>query len=162
MQYKISIRLLTVTICLFLNLSAAAQNENPFIGTWDLNIPESNFGGAAVPENMARTYADLGDGRYMYLVITLNPDGSLGGSSATYQYDGGRYPIAAVNQVNQAYISYRKINERTVEYTVHAGGQVTQIGAKTISPDGRVLQIAIQFPTSQGGLDNQILVFDRR
>ncbi|MEQ8956110.1 MAG: hypothetical protein RL120_18425 [Gammaproteobacteria bacterium] len=135
--------------------------ENPFIGTWDLDAAGSQFGETPVPQNMSRTYADLGGGQYMYMVVQLNSDGSLGGNSATYRYDGAQYAIANLNtSAPQARISYRKLNERTVEYTVRVGDEVTQIGAKTMSPDGRYLTIAVQFPAS--GQSNQILRFNRR
>ena len=96
----------------------------------------------------------------MYLVATINPDGTLGGSSATYRYDGGRYPIANLSLIESAYISYERITEHTVQYTVEIDGVVSQIGAKTISPDNRVLTIVIQYPNSSQ--DNQILRFNRR
>ena len=150
-----------ITLCLF-SASILAQGENPFVGTWDINISASDFGGAAEPENMSRTYADLGDGSYIYMVATVNADSTLDGSSATYRYDGGQYPIASLAPGAQAQISYRRINDRTVEYRVNVEDTLTQIGAKTISPDGRVLRIAIQFPNSEGSQNNQILVFDRR
>jgi hypothetical protein len=111
---------------------------------------------------MSRTYADLQNGSYIYMVATVNSDGTLGGSSATYSYDEQQYPIASLTPGNQAQISYRRLNDRTVEYRVSVNNVVTQIGAKTISPDGRVLRIAIQFPNSQGDQGNQILVFNRR
>ncbi len=136
-----------------------AQDE-PFLGTWDLDIAASNFGGEPPPSAMSRSYGDLGNGSYMYLVVSNNVDGSLGGSSATYKFDGAQYPVASLNQTAQASISYRMSNERNVEYTVTVDGQVTQIGAKTISSNGSLLTIAIQFPNSNQ--ENQILRFNRR
>lgn len=140
--------------------NALAQMQNPYIGTWDINKDNSDFGGVQVPQTMSRTYADLGNGSYMYLVASINPDGSLGGSSATYRYDGERYPIANLNLIHAAYISYKRVTEHTVQYTVEIDGEVSQIGAKTISPDGRVLTIVLQYPNSSQ--DNQVLRFDRR
>ena len=137
-----------------------AQSENPFIGTWDIDLRESDFGSATPPRNMSRTYADLGDGRYMYLVVTINEQGQLSGSSASYSYDGEQYPIASLDQNQAARISYRKINDATVEYTIRVDGEVTQIGAKFISPNYQRLTISIQFPNSDQA--NQILVFNRR
>ena len=155
----VSQKLAAILLCFFAN-TAFAQSENPFIGTWDLDRDASDFGGTPPPANMARSYGSLDDGSYMYLVTNLNPDGSLGGSSATYRYDGERYPIASLAAGTTAYISYRRFNEKTVEYRVHVNGTQTQIGAKSISNDGRVLTIAIQFPAS--GQENQILRFNRR
>ncbi len=155
-------QILLLSVCFLCSALALAQGENPFVGTWDIDLAASNFGGAEKPANMSRTYADLGDGSYMYLVATVNVNGTLGASSATYRYDGRRYPIAATAIGNQATISYQRLNDRAVQYTVRVGETVTQIGAKTISPDGRVLQIAIQFPASEGQQANQILVFNRR
>lgn len=150
------------TIILFFLFSSIglAQSENPYIGTWDIDQGNSDFGGAPVPQAMSRTYANLGDGSFMYLVVIVNPDGSLGGSSATYRYDGQRSPIANLNQIDAAYISYQRENEHTVRYTVDINGVDSQIGAKTISPDGRVLTIVIQYPNSDQ--NNQILRFNRR
>lgn len=145
-----------------LSVGALAQSENPFIGTWDIDFVQSDFGSAAVPQNMSRTYADLGDGNYMYLVVTISEEGTLGGSSASYSYSGEQYPIASLDELQAAHISYRKINETTVEYTIHAGlgGEVSQIGAKFISPSYQLLTIGIQFPNSD--LKDQVLVFNRR
>ena len=157
---RVIMRWWMVATVAILSMGAHAQAENPFIGTWDLDLAGSQFGGAAPPVRMSRSYGTLGDGSYMYLVVVTNEDGSLGGSSATYRFDGAQYPIATLNQTVQANISYRIINERNVEYTVWVGGQVTQIGAKTVSPNGSQLTIAIQYPNSSQA--NQILRFNRR
>ena len=153
--------LLSPIVAAQVSFQSPGGGENPFIGTWDLDAERSDFGDAADPQNMSRTYADLGDAQYMYMVVQINADGSLGGTSATYRYDGVQYPIANLNpQAPNARISYRKLNERTVEYTVRVDGEVTQIGAKTISNDGRFLTIAVQFPAS--GASNQMLRVNRR
>ena len=154
--------LLAALVISVLSVGALAQSENPFIGTWDLDFVQSDFGSATVPQNMSRTYADLGDGNYMYLVVTISKEGTLGGSSASYSYSGEQYPIASLDELQAAHISYRKINETTVEYTIHAGlgGEVSQIGAKFISPSYQRLTIGIQLPDSDQ--KDQILVFNRR
>ncbi|MDA1370357.1 MAG: hypothetical protein O2971_06300 [Proteobacteria bacterium] len=154
---------LFLTACvLILSFTASAQDENPFIGTWDIDKPASNFSSFPVPATMSRTYQSVGDGAYMYLVATVNEDGSVGGSSATYKYDSREYPIASLTQNASTTISYRRLNEKTVEYTIRIEGRVSQIGAKTISADGRVLTIAIQTINAQGEINNQILAFNRR
>ena len=146
---------------LFMTTSAnAAESENPFIGTWDINLSESDFGSATPPQNMSRTYADLGNGSYMYLVVTINEDGSLNGTSASYSYSGEQYPIASLDQLEAPQISYKRINDATVEYTVRLGGEVQQIGAKFISPNYQQLTIAIQYPNSDA--EDQILIFNKR
>jgi len=159
---KVTTLFLLTLIASLISITSFGQGVNPFVGTWDIDKSASDFGGSPVPQNMSRTYADLNNGAFMYLVATVDADGELGGSSATYGYDGRRYPIASITGGNQATITYRKINDRTVEYTVRVEDQITQIGAKTISPDGRVLRIAIQFPASEGAQGNQILAFSRR
>ncbi len=142
------------------SMAALAQHENPFLGTWDIDLDESDFGSAPVPLAMARSYADLGGGNYMYLVVTTNQAGEVGATSSSYSYSGEQYPIASLDQLPTARISYRRINETTVEYTVRLDGEVQQIGAKFISPNYQRLSIAIQYPNSD--LENQILVFNKR
>lgn len=153
-----------VLITLFVLLSSSislAQNENPFIGSWDIILTESDFGSSIPPKNMSRSYTDLGNGSYAYQVVRVNSDDTLSLTSAIYRYDGSEYPIVSLDEFEEpALISYRKINDSTVEYTVRVGGVVTQIGAKFISPDHQRLSISIQFPNSDQ--KNQVLIFKRR
>lgn len=147
---------------MLLSFAATAQVVNPFIGTWDIDLASSRFGNAPIPKNMSRTYADVGNGSFMFLVVSIAEDGSIGGSSATYRFDMQENPLASLNQTNPTTISYTQINDKTVQYTVRVDGRTSQIGAKTISPDGRVLTIAVQTFNAQGDIDNQIMKFNRR
>ncbi len=137
-----------------------AQSANPFLGTWDIDIRQSNFGSAIVPANLSRTYFDHSDETYTYMVITTAQDGSLSGTTARYSYSGEQYSIASFNQDQRAKISYRKIAPTTVEYQVYLDGEVQQIGAKVVAPNYQQLRIIIQFPNSDQ--EDQILVFNKR
>lgn len=139
---------------------ALAQGANPFIGTWDIDFRLSNFGSATAPVNMSRTYYDHHDNTYTYMVITTAESGLVSGTTSRYSYSGERYPIASFNPDQTAMISYRKISDTTVEYTVYLNGETQQIGAKYVSPNYQQLTIAIQFPNSD--LEDQILVFNKR
>jgi len=161
----ISLKKLFLAACLcLLSVAASAQSENPFIGTWDLDAANSDFGDAPVPNDMIRTYIETADGGYMYLLVTINQDGSIGGSSASYRYDGASNSIATIGGTGaQTTISYYQVNGRTVEYTIRNAGRTSQIGAKTLSPDSRVLTIVIQNIDAEGGnSSSQILRFNRR
>ena len=99
------------------------------------------------------------------MILTIADDGSIGGSGASYRYDGVSVPIANMGAGTGAQntISYFQVNGRTVEYTVRNNGRTTQIGAKTLDPDSRVLTIVIQNINTDGGSSSsQILRFDRR
>lgn len=156
----VSRKKIAALFAMLIPFTAFAQDENPFIGVWDLDNTDSNFGSSPVPTDMIRTYADASGGAFMYLLVTMNEDGSIGGSSATYKYDNQENTIASLNPDAQATISYRKVNEKTVEYIVRVNGLTTQIGAKTISPDGSILTIVVQ--NIGGQVNNQILKFERR
>lgn len=158
---KKSISALLFLSCLTLIGSTTfAQGANPFIGTWDIDLRQSDFGTATPPINMSRTYFDHGDQTYTYMVITTAQDGSLSGTTSRYSYSGEQYPIASFNQEQRATISYRKVGETTVNYTVYLNGEVQQIGAKVVTPNYQQLSIVIQFPNSDQ--DDQVLVFNRR
>jgi hypothetical protein len=161
---KFNFRELFLAACMFLfSFAASAQSENPFIGTWDLDEPNSDFGSAQVPSAMTRTYIETGGGGFMYLLVTISPEGTIGGSSASYRYDGASNSIATIGGSAQTTISYFQVNGRTVEYTIRNAGRTSQIGAKTLSPDSRVLTIVIQNINSEGGSSSsQILRFNRR
>lgn len=150
-------------ICSLLTLASSgslAQGANPFLGTWDIDLRQSNFGSATAPAAMSRTYFDHGDGTYTYMVITTAQDGSLSGTASRYSYSGEQYPMATFNQDQKPTISYRKIGETTVEYTVYLDGEVQQIGAKVVTPNYNQLRIVVQFPNSDQ--EDQVLVFNKR
>lgn len=153
-------QILAIFSLTLLSTTIFAQSENPFIGTWDIDLQRSNFGSAAEPAAMARTYYDHGDGSYSYILVTTNAEGVVNASSAHYSYSGETHPIANFDQNVRATISYNRINDTTVEYTVYVDGEVTQIGAKFISPNYQQLTIAIQTPNSNQ--EDQILIFNRR
>jgi hypothetical protein len=89
---------------------------------------------------MTRTYIETGGGGVMCLLVTISSDGSIGGSSASYRYDGGSNSIATIGGNGaQTTISYFQVNGRSVEYTIRNAGRTSQVGAKTLSPDSRVL-----------------------
>ncbi len=155
------IRSIFISIALFLVAPVLmAQSGNPFIGSWEVDLRSSNFGSATPPQDLVRTYFDHGDDTYTYMVITTGQDGTVSGTTSHYSYSGDNYPIANFNQDIRAQISYNKINDTTVEYTVYVNGEAQQIGAKFISPNYQQLTISIQFPNSDQ--DDQILVFNRR
>ena len=162
---KINLSKLFLAACMcIVSFAASAQSANPFLGTWDLDAANSDYGDAPVPNAVTRTYIETSDGGFMYLVVTINPDGSIGGSSASYKYDGANNSIATIGGNGaQTTISYFYVNGRTVEYTIRNEGRTTQIGAKTLSPDSRVLTIVIQNLNVLGGnSSSQILRFNRR
>ncbi len=159
------VKSMLLLVCLgLLPFAVVAQSENPFIGTWDLDAANSDFGDAPIPNSMIRSYIETGGGGYMYLIVTINQDGSIGGSSASYHYDGANNSIATIGGNGaQTTISYFQVNGRTEEYTIRTSGRTSQIGAKTLSPDSRVLTIVIQNIDAEGGYgNNQILRFNRR
>jgi len=157
-------KIATILVALLVLLGSAAalaQEENPFIGTWDIDFDESDFGSATAPQNMSRSYTDLGNGSYAYQVATVNQDGTLGLTSAIYTYSGEQYPIVSFDELPApALISYTRSNDTSVEYTVRLDGEVTQIGSKFISPNYGRLTISIQYPDTD--LENQVLIFNRR
>jgi hypothetical protein len=159
MLKKIS-ALLIASLFTLVSATTLAQGANPFLGTWDIDIRQSNFGSAIVPVNLSRTYFDHGDGTYTYMVITTAQDGSLSSSTSRYSYSGEQYSIASSNQNQSASISYRKIAPTTVEYTVYLDGEVQQIGAKVVAPNYQQLRIIIQFPNTDQ--KDQVLVFNKR
>lgn len=159
-MYKNISAVLILSLLTLVSSVAHAQGANPFLGTWDIDLRQSNFGGASAPANMSRTYYDHHDQTYTYMVITTAQDGSLSGTTARYSYSGEEYPIAGFNPDQRATISYRKIGETTVEYTVYLDGEVQQIGAKVVTPNYQQLRIIIQFPNSDQ--EDQVLVFNRR
>lgn len=80
------------------------------------------------------------------------------GSTQNVKLDGKEHPDAGSNTSSDSATSGRMVNERSLEITRKFKGEVRQIRAVELSPDGKVLTMTMHRP---GQDKTTVLVFDR-
>ena len=138
-----------------------AQN-NPFIGTWKLNIAKSKYSSGPAPQSQTQSYETHGDGMKVSLE-GIAADGSRIAWSYTADFDGKDYPISGTGAPNGAdIVALRKIGANTYEATFKKGGKVVGTGRDTVSKDGKVKTVAAKGTDANGKPVTRALVWERQ
>jgi len=156
------------------SLSAGARL---LIGTWQQNIEKSIYDPGPPPPKgtgAVRQYAAGSDGTVVAITMNIDPQGlpSLGAVAAA-NYDGKEYVQHTVAtlatslgshlapQINRT-ISYKPIDQYTVEIVQKQDGEVVSINTRTISRDGKTMTERYDYTNAQGQRIRNVLVFEKR
>lgn len=147
-----------IAVCYLVLAGGVSAQTNPFIGTWELDVEDSEFYDGAPPQKQTRTYENRGDGLFAFTMQSTNADGTEISSSASYRYDGEPHAVSNGNG-NQSEIVYEYIDRRTVQYTLMVDGEETQRGTKRISNNGRSFSIRLRITQPDGDRVTNVLMF---
>jgi hypothetical protein len=151
-------KLTLVALSLFVFSVAAYSADDPFIGTWKLNLAKSKFTPGPAPKSQTLTYEPSANG----VKLTSNQVDAQGNSTAggyTANYDGKDYPFANPDADT---IALKRIDARTVTAIWKKAGKVTNTSRRTISKDGKTLTIAQKGKNAQGQSVNYVSVYDKQ
>lgn len=141
-----------------LPLALAADND-PVVGTWQLNGSKSKFTAGPALKSQTRTYTQ--SGKELTLVIrTTGPDGKETTSQTTYELNGKDYPVTGTADYDS--VAGRQLNPNTARFTLKKGGKVVGTSSRTLSKDGKTLTVKNKLTTADGAQTQGTLVFDRQ
>ena len=135
----------------------AAQTER-FLGIWELNLPKSSITRGAPPlSEMIVNVAEPGGFKSMLSVVTAR------GTSVEihhYNFDGAFHQTEGSDPRE---LSFRRVNQNTIEQDTRRDGQVTVKRKIELSADGKTMTL-VASGTSGGGqkYENDTRVYDRR
>ena len=149
---------LTALASLAVLVSCASVVADGHMGTWKLNESGSKFA-AGANRNHTVVYTAVGDD----LKVTV--DGSDGEGKAVHnewtgKVDGKEYPVSG--GTNEETRSYRKIDDRTLEFVGKSGGKVTVTGRVALSADGRTRTVTTTSTGADGNTVENIAVYDKQ
>lgn len=151
--------LLTAAL-LTLTYHAAAQQLEPWIGTWTLNLSKSNSATASPQYRRVTTRLEsVPDG----LKVTYEMVGIRGGVTRmewTGRFDGKDYPMQGLDYVMTN--AYRRIDDRSYEIVVKVDGSITSTARVSVSPDGKALTVITEGKTASGQIANTTAIYERQ
>ena len=103
------------------------------MGTWKLNEAKSKLNPSG-PKNHTITYAAAGDS-VKVTVDGTDPSGKPSHSEWTGKFDGKEYPVTGDAMSDMR--SYKRIDDRTLEFTGTKGSKVMVTGRVEVSADGK-------------------------
>jgi hypothetical protein len=152
---KTKTALLTLTCSLV--AGAVCLAANPQMGTWKLNEKKSKLGNGKA-KNSTVVYQSM----VFQTKVTIDgtdPDGKPMHSEWTGKFDGKDYPVKGDPTSDMR--SYRKINDRTMDFTVKKGGKVTITGQIVVAPDGKSRTVSASGSDPKGRKFKTVAVYDK-
>ena len=143
-------------------MSLSAQERDPRIGTWKLNVAQSTFDPGPPPQSETRTYEDRGGGVTLMTVEGINAQGNPIFFQVAYKLDGKDYPRADIGAQTVRTVSCKLVDADTVEEIGKRGGKVYVTGTFTVSKDGKTMTHRPKGTNAQGQPFSNVSVFEKQ
>ena len=136
--------------------------DNPFAGTWKLNVAKSTFEPGPAPQSQTRTIVAQGDGA-KYTFDGVAADGKPFSYSFTVKYDGKDYPITGTGAPAGAdTIAIRLVGTNKAKATEKKGGKEVAEAEAEVSKDGKVSTVKLKGKTMDGKEFHADTVYDKQ
>lgn len=136
-----------------------AQETDPIVGIWELNVAKSKFSPGRAAKSETRTFVVSGQ----EIKATTKGVDSAGKPTAgefTINYDGKDRP--QIGNPDADTLSLKRIDAFTTEFTQKRAGKVVITGTRIISRDGKVMTITAKGTNATGQPIHDVGVFEKR
>ena len=154
-------RTVLASLAVFLATLAAGIAADPhtdvWLGTWKLNEAKSKLGAGATKNHTVIYTAEAKN-----LTVTVDgvaSDGKPMHHVWTGKVDGNDYPVEG--DPNGDTRSYRKIDDRTLEFVAKKDGKVTVVGRVAHSTDGKTRTVTSTITDAKGKKVESIAVYEK-
>jgi hypothetical protein len=150
----------TILGCLavFLAGSALCFAEDANMGTWKLNEAKSKLS-AGGPRNHTVAYTAAGDS-VKVTVEGVDAEGKPARNEWTGKFDGKDYPVTG--DPTSDVRSYKRVDDRTLEFAAKKGGTVTVTGRVVVSADGKSRTVTTSGTDAKGNKISGTAVYDKQ
>ena len=136
--------------------------DNPFVGTWKLNVAKSKSEPGPAPKSQTRTVVAEGEGA-KYSFEGVRADGTPFSYSFTVNYDGKDYPITGTGAPGGAdTIAIKRVGTHKAEATLKRGGKEVGKSEAEVSKDGTVSTVKSKGKTPDGKEYSTDSVYDKQ
>ena len=146
------------SLTVFLAGFALCFAEDANMGTWKLNEAKSKLSSGA-PRNHTVAYTAAGD-NVKVTVDGVDAKGKAAHNEWTGKFDGKDYPVTG--DPNSDVRSYKRIDDRTLEFTAKKGSNVTLTGRVLVAADGKSRTVTTSGTDSKGNKVSGTAVYDKQ
>lgn len=136
-----------------------ADDTDPLVGVWKLDVAKSIFQPPPGPKGQLRIYKRIGNGEQL-VSRGIGADGKPSLVQYTAEYDGKDYRMTG--SLGGDRISLKRIDRFTTVSNQKRDGQSAIIATRTVSKDGKTLTVVSKGTSAQGETIDATMVFDRR
>jgi len=128
------------------------------MGTWKLNEAKSKLSPGAT-KNHTVVYSAAGES-VKITVDGIDSEGKPVHHEWTGKFDGKDYPVTGDPSSDTR--SYRKVDDRTLDFDAKKGGKVILTGRVAVAPDGRSRTVTTSGTDAKGNKVENTAVFDKK
>lgn len=147
---------LTLAFCFL--AGAACFAADPQMGAWKLNEAKSKVS-RGTPKNSVVTYQVVGD----QVKVTVDGTDAMGKPAHnewTGRFDGKDYPVTG--DPTSDVRSYKRLNNRTLEFAARKNRKVMVTGRVVVSADGKSRTVTTSGTTPKGKKFRNLAVYDKQ
>jgi len=163
LKYSVASAHLAKMILAMFALSVAGWGaDNPFVGTWKLNLAKSVFDPGPPVRSRTVTIEQTGDG-VKWAIEQVDAKGNRATVVEAPKFDGKDYPRTGSPTPTADTIALKRIDTYTIEETLKRAGKVVATFRQVVSKDGKVRTATQMTGTNASGqLVRDVLVFDKQ
>ena len=133
--------------------------EDPFIGTWKLNLAKSKYNPGPPPQSQTYQYEPSGANGVKFTASGVDARGNPIHIEYTGAFDGKEFPVSGNRNSNKVWL--KRIDPYTVEGENRQGGKVIRSFRRVVSKDG-TLTVTEKGTDVNGVVSENVAVYDRQ
>ena len=138
----------------------SAQDKDPRVGTWKLNVAKSKYDPGPPPQSQTLTVEPSGKGEKV-TSETVTADGKTVKVTYTANFDGKDYPLTG-SAVGADKVALKRIDARTTERFDKKDGKPVVTIKRVVSADGKTMTATSKGTNAEGKPMNNVAVFERQ
>ena len=138
----------------------AQGQQDPFVGTWKLNLAKSKSDPGPLDRSITVTWGAVGANGMKVTVDNVDGQGKTSHEESTAKFDGKDYPVTGSLTFDS--VARKQIDSHTRVTINKKGGNVVRMLRGTVSPDGKTFTSTGIAIDAQGKAQNSVAVFDKQ
>jgi len=134
--------------------------QDPFVGTWKLNLAKSKFDPGPAPLSITVTLGAMGANGMKNTVDIVVPPDIKTHEESTAKFDGKDYPVTGSLTFDS--VARKQIDSHTRITINKKAGNVVRMLRGVVSPDGKTFTSTGIAIDAQGKAQNILAVFDKQ
>jgi hypothetical protein len=154
----------TVVVGCIVTGGLRAQAQDPWVGTWKLNVAKSKFSPGPAPKSNTLKIEPAPGGALKHTFDGTNAAGETTHSERVGKLDGVPVPVQNVvpSTTNKTLSAFRRLDDHSFEVVSTVNGKFTTTNKVVISADGRTMTQTQTGTNAQGQPTNSVQVYERQ
>jgi hypothetical protein len=153
-------KLTVLSMFLFVFSIASSAQQNPFAGSWKLNLVKSKYDPGPPDKSITSNFEPSGANGVKSTTDQVNAEGTPIHYAYTANYDGKDYPVTGYAAFDM--VSIRRTDPNTTLSVWKKGGTVVRIIRSVVAADGRTRTNSSVGINAQGKAYLNITFFDKQ